>query len=256
MTSSPTLAPGDEAPTPSPSRRVAASAVSNGLQAPIWGIVAIVLLFSLALTFGLARFGSGDVDGAWTGVVSILRWICAVSGLMIVAGVRGLAHHGITRRDALRGMTLSALALIGLAAATITGGAALEWLLFAGDQRVATPVTSPTGLVVTFVVAVTVLLAYLVTGALLGMVFGTLPWGPAIALVVPCLMPAVLTEGLWAAAVGSALSLSGPVPAGVLGGVVGPGPLTGMAATAVCVASVALGYRILHRLSRYLAFPG
>ena len=104
--------------------------------------------------------------------------------------------------------------------------------------------------------AFTLLVAYLVTGSLLGMAFRTLPWGPAIVVALLGLLPAVLTEGLWTAAIGSDLPITGPTPDGLFTGLFDTGILPGAAAVTSCLLSVALALPVLRRLARYLTFPG
>lgn len=236
-----------------PDRRVARLVIETAASPGLWGVVGSVLLVSLGLTLVLARFDLTD-EATWTGVASITRWIAGVAGLTVVSGIRQIVVHGITRRDALRGLAVGTVALCGVAATAITVGAAIEWGVFAGHGQVTTPAGSVASLGVVWAVSASTLLAYVLGGAAIGVAFGSLPWGPAIAAIVPSLVPPVLTGALWGAVVDAEVAGTGPFD-GLLRGLVEPGVAGGLAAFAVPLVAVALAWPLLRRGVALLEFP-
>lgn len=240
-------------PATTPAGRVATTTLSVIALPAVWWVFATIAVIAIAISFGLARFGVFE-QGAWTGISSISRYVAGAAGLMIGSALRHLVAHGVTRRDGFRGLTVGALGLTVAAGAIIAAGAGIEWLVFAAAESVTTPVSSAVGVGVTWLAATTQLIAYLVSGALIGVAYATLPWSIAIPATVVALVPAAATEALWAAALAPADPSSGPFRA-LLRGALDAGATTGMLAVLACVVTAALGYLVLRRGVVHLQFP-
>lgn len=239
---------------PSPARRVAGVTLSSAALPAVWWTIGVVAVISAGVSFALPRFGILE-QGAWLGITSIARWVAGFAGVMIGSALRHLVAHGITRRDGFDGLVAGALGLSVVAGAVVAVGAGVEWLAFARVDAVTTPVASLTGVGVTWLAATTQLVAYLVSGALIGVAFGTLPWTVAIPVIVPALVPAAVTEALWATALAPVDPQSGPFQALQRLVDLGPGTTTGALAVVVCVVTTAVGVAVLRRGVVRLHFP-
>lgn len=186
---------------PGPRRRVARSVLGLWRSSYIWGYALVLAVVAAAIAVAIDTFGTLEA-GTWGWTVNHIRFVVGVTGMMMVQALKLCVANGITRRDGLLGIVEGAAGLVVLVGGIVAAGHGVEWLVFAGSDTVVTTVTSVGVLALTWLASAVLLLTYFLSGWLITVGYLRFGWIAATVAVVPALVPVVIVELVWGAALG------------------------------------------------------